>query len=488
MSLSMVLTVVLPILGGLTCQMMRNCSVKMQNWVVLVFTILPLPLLATMFWYLVQHSSTVVSFPVLLPSGIHFRLDWLSAGLAAAAAIIWLLVTVYSFDYMKQSHSVHRYSAVSLVTLGATLGTLLSGDLLTLFLFFELMSLSSFMLVIHEGTEKALRAGRLYLLMTIGGGLAVLFGVLAVFDMQGSTLFLDQGTLTSASPLSLAAFLGFIIGFGMKAGMFPLHVWLPEAHPVAPSPASALLSGVMLKVGAFGLLRVMHNVYDFTFLASMGWTDVLLAAAGITIVIGSVLAIKQTNLKRRLAYSSVGQMGYILLGMSLVSETALVGDIFHIFTHAAIKSCLFLAAGAMIMKTGKTDIDDFRGIGLKMPVTMICFTAAALAMIGIPPFNGFLSKWLLGLGALESGHPGYASLLLISSLLNSIYYFPIIANAFFGRSNAELSGVQEVSYRMLIPIIVLALATILFDVIPLNVPLELSTTAAARLLSGGVGF
>ena len=482
------LIIFIPIIGGLIVAGVKM-SDRFRDGFVLCVTALTGVLGLLLYTYLQDTGVVVLEYSNLLrPFGVTFRIDWLSAVLVTIASAIWLLVTIYSFDYVKPMRHVNRYHTFTLITFGATLGTLLAGDLLTLFLFFELMSFSSYVLVIQEGDAKALKAGFLYLIMTIGGGLAFLFGVLAVYQITGTVAYAAGGFLASDSTLSLMAFFGFLIGFGMKAGMFPLHIWLPEAHPVAPSPSSALLSGVMLKVGAFGLLRVIFNVYEFRFLQETGWINYLLVAALLTIVLGSVFAIMQSSLKRRLAYSSVAQMGYVLLGMALLSEKALVGDVFHIFTHAIMKSCLFLVSGTMILVTGKTEIDDFKGIGKRLPVSMVCFTMASLSMIGIPPFNGFLSKWFLGLGALQVNRPLSAITLLVSSLLNAVYYLPIIINAFFRQEEHDFSKVKEPSLKMLVPVVVLALATVLFDLLPVNVLLNLSEVTAATLFGGGPGF
>jgi multicomponent Na+:H+ antiporter subunit D len=482
------LIIFIPIIGGLLTVALK-LEDRIRDRFVLAVTVLTEILVLFLYTFLRDTGVVVLQYPKLLPPfGISFRIDWLSVVLVTIASSIWLLVTIYSFDYIKPSKNINRYHAFTLITLGATLGTLLAGDLVTLFLFFELMSFSSYVLVIHEGDPQAMRAGFLYLIMTIGGGLAFLFGVLAVYQMTGTVAFTAGGFLTSSSALSLGAFIGFLIGFGMKAGMFPLHVWLPEAHPVAPSPSSALLSGVMLKIGAFGLLRVIFNVYEFQFLKEVGWINYLLVAAILTILLGSIFAIMQKNLKRRLAYSSVAQMGYILLGMALLSEQALIGDVFHIFTHAIMKSCLFLVSGTMILLTGKTEIDDFKGIGRRMPISMACFTMASLSMIGIPPFNGFLSKWFLGLGALEVNQPLSAIVLLVSSLLNAVYYLPIVINAFFKQEEHDFSQISDPSPKMLIPVVVLAIATVFFDIIPVNVLLNLSEVTAAALFGGGPGL
>ncbi|NMA62007.1 MAG: monovalent cation/H+ antiporter subunit D family protein [Firmicutes bacterium] len=488
MSILPFLIIFIPIIGGLLTMALK-LEDKTRDYFVLAVTVITEFLV--LFLYTILKDSTVVVLEysrMLPPFGISFRIDWLSVVLVTIASTIWLLVTIYSFDYIKPSKNINRYHGFTLITLGATLGTLLAGDLVSLFLFFELMSFASYVLVIHEGDPQAMRAGFLYLIMTIGGGLAFLFGVMAVYQMTGTVSFTAGGFLASDSALSLGAFFGFLIGFGMKAGMFPLHVWLPEAHPVAPSPSSALLSGVMLKIGAFGLLRIIFNVYQFQFLKEVGWINYLLIAAILTILLGSVFAIMQTNLKRRLAYSSVAQMGYILLGMALLSEQALVGDVFHIFTHAIMKSCLFLVSGSMILLTGKTEIEDFKGIGKRMPISMACFTMASLSMIGIPPFNGFLSKWLLGLGALEVNQPLSAIVLLVSSLLNAVYYLPIVINAFFKQEEHDFSNITDPSPKMLIPVVVLAIATVFFDIIPVNVLLNLSEVTAATLFGGGLGL
>jgi multicomponent Na+:H+ antiporter subunit D len=436
-------------------------------------------------------AGEIIQFSVLelLPNlEISFRVDILSFSLALLSSFIWMLVAIYSLDYMCKEHGCNRYYPVLIITLASCMGIFMAGDLFTLFVFFELMSLISYVLVVHEETIEALRAGYKYLIMTIIGGLALFFGIIITFELGGSVSLGGSTLISEPSNLAFFAFISFLIGFGMKAGMFPLHVWLPDAHPVAPSPASALLSGVMLKTGAYGLLRVIFHVYGIEFMQETGWTVILAVVAVITILLGSAVAITQEDLKRRLAYSSVGQMGYILLGMSLLTERALIGNIFHIFSHAFMKSTLFLAAGAIILKTGKRSIKDLGGIGRQMPYTMFAFTLAALAMIGIPPFNGFLSKWTLALGAMDANKPFLVLVLLISSLLNGLYYLPIIISAFFGLEPGhehDHVAINEAPYKMLIPIAILAVSTLLFGLLPSNLPFDLSRVAADFLLRGG---
>lgn len=426
----------------------------------------------------------------LLPNlQVSFRVDILGFSLAVLSSFVWMLVSIYSIDYMSHDHGGNRYYPVLIFTLASCMGIFLAGDLFTLFVFFEAMSLISYVLVVHEETVDAMKAGYKYLIMTIIGGLALFFGIIITFELGGSvTLGSSAPLIQEVSSLAFFAFISFLIGFGMKAGMFPLHVWLPDAHPVAPSPASALLSGIMLKTGAYGMLRVIFHVFGLKMYVESGWTVIMAVVAIITILLGSAVALTQEDLKRRLAYSSIGQMGYILLGMSILNERALMGNIFHIFSHAFMKSTLFLAAGAIIVKTGKRKIRDLGGIGRQMPFTMFAFTLAALAMIGIPPFNGFLSKWTLALGAMDAGLPFYVLVLLVSSLLNGLYYLPIIIAAFFGAESGhehDLVKVNEAPYKMLIPVAILAVSCLLFGLLPTNLPFDLSRVTAEFLLRGG---
>ncbi len=468
-------------------------SEKLRNILALLTSAITFIMVLTLYPFVVRGDIIQHTFFEILPNlEISIRLDVLSFSLTALASFIWFLCAIYSLDYMAEEHGGSRYYPVLIFTLGSCLGIFLAGDFFTLFVFFELMSLISYILVVHEETEEALKAGYKYLVMTIIGGLALFFGIIITFEL-GGTVSLGVGTIINeGSLLALLAFICFLIGFGMKAGMFPLHVWLPDAHPVAPSPASALLSGVMLKTGAYGLFRVIFNAFSIEVMQTSNWDIILGVLAVITILLGSAVALTQNDIKRRLAYSSVGQMGYVLLGLSILNENAITGTMFHIFSHAFMKSCLFLAAGAIIWKTGKRAISDLGGIGREMPFTMGCFSIAALAMIGIPPLNGFLSKWTLGLGALDANATIYVLVLLISSLLNALYYLPIIVPAFFEIVGEDHHGhalqfdVQDATPKMLASMVILAICTIIFGLSPINIPFDLSQMTSDFLLRGGL--
>ncbi len=469
-----------------------NRSDRLRNALAMATSAVTFLLVISLYPFVVGGGVIQHTFFEVLPNlEISIRLDVLSFCLAAISSFIWFLCTLYSIDYMAEEHGGSRFYAVLVFTLGSCLGIFLAGDFFTLFVFFELMSLISYILVVHEETEQALKAGYKYLVMTIIGGLALFFGIIITFEI-GGTVSLGVGTIVQEGTLlGFLAFFCFVIGFGMKAGMFPLHVWLPDAHPVAPSPASALLSGIMLKTGAYGLFRVIFHAFSIDIIQDGNWNIMLGVLAVITTLLGSAVALTQDDIKRRLAYSSVGQMGYVLIGLSILNDNAITGTMFHIFSHAFMKSCLFLAAGAIIWKTGKRKISELGGIGREMPYTMACFSLAALAMIGIPPLNGFLSKWTLGLGALDANLTVYAIVLLISSLLNALYYLPIIVPAFFeiveegGTGHGLQLKLNDATPRMLAPLVILALCTIVFGLSPINIPFELSRMTSMFFLEGG---
>lgn len=485
-----VLAVCFPIVASLAVFLLQRFSAKARDIAVIISTGITFALVAWMYPFILSHGTIGVLFSGILPPfGISFRADIFSFFLAMIASGVWLLASIYSKEYIAHEGKQNRYYPFMLLTLGGCLGVFLTGDFFSLFIFFELMSFAAYVLIVHEESRTAMAAGYKYLVLTLIGGLALFFAIVIAFEEAGNVLIAPGNFLiTTISPLALSAFIGFLLGFGIKMGIFPLHIWLPDAHPVAPSPASALLSGVMLKTGAYGLIRVVYNVYGFEFISQAGWDKILLVMAGITIFLGSAVAIVQTDIKRRLAYSSIGQMGYVLLGISLLTLNGLTGTIFHIFAHALMKSALFLCAGAIIFKTGKREINEFSGIGYEMPITLTVFTVASLSMIGIPPFNGFISKLILSLGALDAGKSGFVVLLILSSLMNGIYFLPIIINAFLGVSKEKRvwsKPFAELKAGMWVPLVILALACGIFSFFPSNYPLGWAE-AAARLLIGAI--
>jgi multicomponent Na+:H+ antiporter subunit D len=428
-------------------------------------------------------------------STFDFRVDSLGLLVGVVSCLLWSLASFYSIDYLKSTHASRRYNTFSLLSLGGMMGVVFTGNLFSLYIFFELLSVASAILVFHEETPEALKAGFKYLFLSIGGGLLLLFAIIANYRITGHVRLADIGVGLKGHPWFPYIFWGYILGFGVKAGLFPLHIWLPEAHPVAPTPASALLSGVMIKAGAYGILRTVFNIISLEELmprhSRLGLGLVILAL--ITILLGSLLAITQVEIKRMLAYSSISQIGYVILGVALLTPLGLVGGIFHILAHAVMKGALFLCAGVIISTTGLRQIKDFNGIGRRLPLTTAVFSLAALSIIGLPPFIGFISKWFLALGSIELIRlPGYGSavgitclaILLLSSLLNLVYYGPIVIGAWFyepqtdsGRAGQRPAEADEASHRlMIVPLLILGAIIVLGGIFP-GFPLSLATSA-----------
>lgn len=396
---------------------------------------------------------------------IHLAVDALGYYFGLVITFIWLITTIYSVGYID--HRENRYYGFMALSMSFILGCAFSQNMFTYFIFYELMTLSTYPLIIHEETDAARRAGIKYLKYAIPAGAVILFATLFHYFWGGGNLSLmSSGTLslaTTSRTVLMIIFFAYIAGFGVKAAIIPLEGWVPDAHPAAPSPASAVLSGIILKAGAFGIIRVVLNIFGPTLFKSLNLWIYLAVIAGVTMILASIRALRQDNLKRRLAYSSISQVSYILFGLSLVSYDGSLGGIIHLAHHGIMKACLFLCAGIILLLTGKRNVSELEGIGYRIPITMTCFTICALAMFGTPPSIGFISKWFIGSGALQADQPILIIVLLVSALLNATYYFPIIYNAFFKRPIQHHPRVQlkdELSSIMLWPILILTVMVI----------------------------
>ena len=417
---------------------------------------------------------------VLPPFGLSFQIDVLSLSLAFLFLFCGAILTLYTAAYPLQQ-DFRRFKAVFLFILACAIGVVLAGDLLSLFLFFEAMSLSFFILIIHDRTQGSIAATLKFLYMAIAGSV-LYFIALAVVFVQTQSLAWQDGGFMVAGTYTTLAFVGFAIAFGMKAGMFPLHLWMADVYGQAPPPAAALSSMIMLKTGAYGMLRIFHHVFGLELVSQQGWNVVILTLAIISIVYGSLCAFSQQDLPRRLAYSGVAQLGYILFGISLLTPEALIGGVYHIVAHAMMKGTLLLCAGAILAKTGKRNIEDLAGIGWQMPLTMSCFALASLTAVGLPPMNIFISKWYLGLGALVAEKPLLILVLLLSSVLNAAYYLPIVFTAFFGEKNRDLHAQliwDRLPLGMTVSILALAIGCVAFGLGSQNLPLQWAQSIAA---------
>lgn len=408
---------------------------------------------------------------------IFFRVDDVSRLFGVVVVMVWVLAGFYAFEYMKHEKEEKRYFGFYQMVFGVLLALVFSGNMVTYYLFYELMTLLSVPLILHSKTKEAIMGGLKYMFYSLFGAYMVLFGIYFLNKYAVTLDFtaggvLDMSTIAGNEGFLLVVVFCMIVGFSVKAGMFPLHAWLPTAHPVAPAPASAVMSGIIAKMGVLGMIRVVYYMFGAEFIRGTWVQTVWMILALVTVFMGSMLAYREKILKKRLAYSTVSQISYILFGMALLQPEGLTGSLLHVVFHAIIKSVLFLSAGTIIYKTGKTTVDELKGIGKEMPVTIWCYTFAAAALVGFPPFSGFISKWHLAIGALESSIPVFSWLgpvvLLISALLTAGYLLPITVHGFLPGTDYDYGKLvkKEPVKMMLIPLGILACFTILLGIFP----------------------
>lgn len=407
---------------------------------------------------------------------IVFHVDELGKLFALLVTIIWICGGFFAFSYMKHEKNEKRYFAFYLILYGVLIGLDFSGNMITMYAFYELMTLCSFPLVIHNQSKEAVMAALKYLLYSFFGAYMALFGIYFMIKYANTLSFTPGGTLSSLAlenkPLLLLVTFLMLLGFGVKAGMFPVHGWLPTAHPAAPAPASAVLSAIIVKSGIFAMIRVAYYIIGADFIRGTWVQTVWLTLSLITVFLGSMLAYGEKVLKKRLAYSTVSQVSYIIFGLALLNPISMAGSLLHVTAHALIKCTLFLVAGAIIYKTGCTKVDELSGIGKRMPVTMWCYTIASLGLIGIPPTGGFISKWYLAGGALDSGIKIFSIagpvVLLVSALLTAGYLLPVSIHGFLPGEDFDGSSFKkcEPDKYMLIPMIILTTLSVLIGLFP----------------------
>jgi len=402
-----------------------------------------------------------------------FRSDATGRLFALLFSGMFTLAGFFSFGYFKHHENPVRFYAFYFFSLFALLCLSMAGSLLTMYLCFETITLCSFPLVLFDRNKEAVAAGIKYMLYSISGAMMGLLGVIYLTLHTTSPTFVPGGSLEAGiadNPpwILLPILFVCMIGFGTKAGLFPMHGWLPTAHPIAPSPASAVLSGVIVKAGVLCIFRVIYFAAGTEVIRGTWVQTALLSLSLLTVLIGSAQAMRQKHLKRRLAYSTVSQISYILFGLFLLESEAVSGALLHTVFHSIMKTCLFLCAGAIMIQSGTANVDKMRGIGKHMPVTMWCFVITGTSLIGIPPLSGFLSKWQLAQGAVQSGISLFTWLgpvtLLVSALLTAGYIAPVFINGFFPGRQAEMIEAKEVSGGMLAPLIVLASLTLMLGV------------------------
>ncbi len=495
----LVAIVAMPFLG--TCAVMllhnrpdaREAASLVAAILTFVFVVLALPSA-----FAVQPVSTQAL--VVLPSlPIQFTADAFGLLFAGIASLLWIITTVYSIGYMRglHEHAQTRYYASFAICIGAVMGVALSSNVFALFVFYEILAIAAYPLVVHNETPEALAAGRKYLIYTQGGGVAVLAGMMSIIAMGNTLDFVAGGNPAIAAISPDFARLGFILlmaGFGVKAALVPLHGWLPSAM-VAPTPVSGLLHAVaVVNTGVFGLLRLMLYLYGPDLMANLGLQNLVIAVAVITIIVGSLLALRQDDFKLRLAYSTISQLSYMVLGAAVllpagisgVSDAgraaAIIGATFAFTAHAFAKLAMFFVAGTVAVETGKTKISELSGLGRKMPWEFAAFTLATLSLVGLPPMAGFIAKWYLsmGIGAGNITQWWILLVLVLASVLNLAYFLPVIIRAFFRPYEGD---VPRVRWTLRIPVCITAGIAVILGIwtgIPYG-PFALCTQLAASV-------
>ncbi len=437
-------------------------------------------------WTLCQITDTV---------GLTLRTDPAGMIFAVLASMLWVPMNFYSIGYMRCNNEKEQtgYFAAFAICMSSVMGIAMAANLLTFFMFYELLTLASYPLVLHKRNEEALMASRKYLIYTLISGQLFLAGIVAVYCISGTMDFTAGGFLTTEMAprwLLQAIFVLMILAGSVKAAVMPLHGWLPAAM-IAPTPVSALLHAVaVVKTGVFCVLRVIGFVFGPKLLAEIGTVDALAWAAAASILISSLIALRQDHLKRRLAFSTIGQLSYIVLGAALLSPLSIKGAYLHLVAHAVMKITLFMCAGLIIARTHRNNISELYGIGKKLPVTMACFTIASLGIAGMPFLVGFISKWNLALGALQAGKPLYVLVWVASALLAAGYLIPVCQMAYLKKDpHEDIREYGEISYRMLIPICITTAMAVILGIMPDIYPhfYELATMASQAICAGWTG-
>ncbi len=422
--------------------------------------IVKLLLVGWMLWGVAQGHLFEFRFAVLPGIDLVLHADSLTMLLSTLSAVLWLITTVYAMGYLEGSPNRCRFFGFFSLCVAATMGVAAAGNLFTFFLFYELLTLATWPLVVHRGTPESLRAGGVYLAYTLGGGGLLLLGVVATQVVAGSGDFTAGGFIAAdaaSSGVLRTLFILLLFGVGVKAALVPFQGWLPQAM-VAPAPVSALLHAVaVVKAGAFGVVRLVYDVFGLELTAALGMNILLAGMAGVTIIYGSLRALRAMDLKQRLAWSTVSQVSYIALGVGVGGPLATVGGLVHLVHQGLMKITLFFCAGNLAEYGHRKTINELDGIGWRMPWTMAAFTIAALGMIGLPPLAGFVSKWYLGLGGIAAGQYWVIVVLVASTALNAAYFLPILRRAWFhpfsegGANDTPEGAVREAPWLLLVP-------------------------------------
>jgi proton-translocating NADH-quinone oxidoreductase chain N len=457
----LIFTVITPVIGWITYKRQYQ---KIRG----LYAFLSLSVTAYFLYELyteVSKEGSLQSFS--LPFEACLKIDMLSVFMALSYVMIGLFAVFYSIKYMERDTGLTEYYTLLLGMVAGMMGVAFAGDFFTLFVFWELMSLTSYALVAFRKERWApIEAGFKYLIMSAAGGATILLAMSFLYGMTGTLNFASLAARLSSAALNEWLYVTLtliIVGFGVKAAIAPFHTWLPDAHPEAPAPISALLSGALVQTGAYALIRVLLSVFG-----SMQniWQMTLMVFAIFTMFLGNLMALLQDDIKRLLAFSTIAQMGYILFGFSIATQQGLTGSLFHVMNHAVMKSLLFLCAGAFVHQVGTRDLRKLEGIRRSMPVTSMLLAIGAVAIAAIPPLNGFWSEWMIVLAGVEAEMLPFSALMIINILLSVAYYLRLIYVIVLRDPTPTSEKATEAPISMLIPIIILAALCILIGIYP----------------------
>lgn len=480
--------VITPLVGAALTPIVGRRDHRLAGlWALLVVGIVSLAAAVLVYRISVEGAFSYHMGGWLPPWGIELRFDEFSSAIAVICLVGWLAL-LFSLKYVSEVIPAPRipyYYALLILCIGGMNGFAVAGDLFNLFVFLEILSLSSYALVAIAGERTAEIASFKYLIMGAISSLAILLAVGFMYALTGSLNMADiAARLGGAAPFpAMVAVATLTLGFSVKAALFPIHVWLPDAHSIAPSPVSAVLSGLVVKIGVLGMLRMYQILYEAQIFDLAPLNNIIMWLGAISIVMGAFFAMTQEDIKMMLAYSTISNIGYIFMGLGLASSFGIIGATVHIFNHALIKATLFLGAGALIYRTGYRNLSDLRGIGKAMPITTGAIAIGAISIVGIPPTAGFVCKWYIALGAIEAGKMFFAVVLLFGALLIFVYYIRML-NAFYFMEpiHPEIAQVKEAPLTMLVPILILAALCLLMGVFG-RIPLSFIEPAVTQMLA-----
>ncbi len=469
---------ILPIIafgGAFLTYILGKISSKLRD----IFAVLVSCALVASIAYLYGQSLEKTFYLGFLGLPLLLRLNTLSWFFAIAVAGVGVLSIIYSLSYIRERERTDFYYLMMLLVNAGMLGIVLSGDLVSFYIFWEIMSWSAFLLISYN-RGPALAAGMKYIIMSVVGSIAMLIGMLSLYAAYGTLSISEIAThiISASARYILFILITFGIGFGIKSALVPLHTWLPDAHSEAPSPFSAVLSGILIKMGTYGFLLIMYAIVGIKAFFESGsglinFTHILCWLGAITAVIPSFIALLQDDAKRLLAWSSIGQIGYIILGIAFGTSLSIAGGVFHIFNHATFKALLFLTVGAVEYRTGGVrELNSLGGLIKRMPITFIGALVGACGLIGVPLTNGFVSKWMIYKTLILQGHPFLAFAALLGTWGSILYVYKLLHNMFLGQLPEKYKEVRDAPFSMQFSIIIFSVGIVLFGILP-GIPLKI---------------